>query len=105
MKKTPNDIQQLGDRISELKRREAEARKDKKESEAAYASKVGFRIATEMLSGVVVGAAIGYLLDNMMQTKPWLLMVFMFFGGAAGVLNVYRFAKGEDKKRRSKTRG
>jgi len=40
-----------------------------------------------------------------MQTKPWLLMVFMFFGGAAGVLNVYRFAKSEDKKRRSKTRG
>ncbi len=100
MKKAPDDIKQISERIRELKSKEAAARKEKEESEFAYASKVGFRIGTELLSGVLVGAAIGYLLDMLAGTKPWLLVLFMFFGGAAGVLNVYRFAKSEENKRK-----
>ena len=100
MKKAPDDIKQISERISKLKKKEAAVRKEKDESEFAYASKVGFRIGTELLSGVLVGAAIGYLLDVLAGTKPWLLILFMFFGGAAGVLNVYRFAKSEETKRK-----
>ena len=56
-------------------------------------------MGTELLSGVLVGAAIGYLADRYLGTRPWLLIVFLFFGGAAGFLNVYRFVKnnGKDK--------
>ncbi len=100
MKKTPEDIKLLDEKIRRLKSQEAEARKDSPESEFAYASKVGFRIGTEMMAGVLVGAAIGYLLDSWFDTRPWLLILFMFFGGGAGVLNVYRFAKGEEIKRK-----
>lgn len=100
MKKTPEDIKQLEAKIRELKSREAEVRKDKLESEFAYASKVGFRIGVELLSGVLVGAAVGYVLDRLAGTQPWLLILFMFFGGGAGVLNVYRFAKSEERKRK-----
>ncbi len=98
MKKTPEDIRLLELKIQELKSREAAARKDKEESEFAHASKVGFRIGVELLSGVLVGAAIGYVLDRALATQPWLLILFMFLGGAAGVLNVYRFAKSEENK-------
>mgnify|MGYP004528998541 FL=1 len=100
MKKTPEDIRLLEQKIQELKSREAAARKDKPESEFAYASKVGFRIGVELISGVLVGAAMGFVLDRLLETRPWLLILFMFFGGAAGVLNVYRFAKSEDRKRK-----
>ena len=100
MKKTPEDIKELEQKIAALKSREVAERKDKKESEFAHATKAGFRIGTELLSGVLVGAAIGYLLDGLLASKPWLLIVFMFFGGAAGVLNVYRFAKYEETKNR-----
>ena len=100
MKKTPEDIKELEQKIAALKSREVAVRKDKKESEFAHATKAGFRIGTELLSGVLVGAAIGYVLDGLLASRPWFLVVFMFFGGAAGVLNVYRFAKSEETKKK-----
>jgi ATP synthase protein I len=35
---------------------------------------------------------IGYLLDLMLSTKPWGLIVFLLLGFCAGVLNVLRSA-------------
>lgn len=99
MKKIPDDLKKLGERIQDLNKKEASARKDKPESDFAYASKAGFRVGTELLSGVLVGAAIGYFLDRALETKPLLLIVFLFAGGAAGILNVYRFAKSEESKK------
>jgi len=97
MTKTPDDIKDLEKRINGLKAKEAAFRKHKKETEFSYASKTGFRVGTELLSGVLVGSAIGYFLDTLFDTKPWLMVVFLFLGGAAGVLNVYRFVKNEEK--------
>lgn len=65
-----------------------------------HASKAGFRVGTELLSGVLVGAALGYFLDRLLGTQPWLLILFIFLGGGAGVLNVYRFVKSEENKRK-----
>ena len=50
----------------------------------------GMRMASELVGAVVVGAAIGYGLDWVLGTKPWLLLVFFVLGFAAGVLNVMR---------------
>lgn len=99
MKKMPDDLKRLSERIEKFKQKEADARKEQKESGFAYASKTGFRVGTELLSGVLVGAAAGYFLDIFFGTKPVLLIVFLFLGGAAGILNVYRFAKSEENKR------
>ncbi len=100
MSKMPNDIKELEQRINKLKAKEASLRAQKKESEFSYASKAGFRVGTELLSGVLVGAALGYFLDMLFGTKPWLMVLFLFFGGAAGVLNVYRFVKSEDARKK-----
>jgi ATP synthase protein I len=51
-----------------------------------------FRIGAELVSALVVGLGIGYLLDLWLGTRPWCLVVFFFIGAAAGVLNVYRAA-------------
>lgn len=96
MKKIPEDIKQLDKKIEELKHKEALIRHEKSNTEIGRASRIGFRIGAELLSAVIVGAAVGYLTDQVLGTKPWCLAVFLFFGGAAGVLNVYRLAKQED---------
>lgn len=101
MKKIPDDIQRLDERIKKLQEQENQARKNKPETDVAYASKVGFRVGTEMLSGVLVGGALGYFLDRLFEMRPLFLIIFLFLGGAAGVLNVYRFVKSEENKRRS----
>jgi ATP synthase protein I len=51
---------------------------------------IGFRAGVEMVSALVVGIAIGVLLDRWLGTWPWLFLLFFVFGSAAGVLNVYR---------------
>lgn len=96
MDKIPEDIKRIDDRIKKLKAKEAVARKDKPESQFVYATKTGFRVGTELVSGVLVGAAVGYFLDRIFDTRPLLLIIFLFFGGVAGFLNVYRFVKSED---------
>ena len=52
----------------------------------------GLRLGVEMLVATMVGALIGYGLDKLFETEPWLLVLFLLFGGAAGCLNVYRAA-------------
>lgn len=99
MKKIPDDIKRLEERINKIKQQEKEARKDKPESDFAYAAKTGFRVGTELVSGVVVGAAVGYVLDRIFDSRPLLLIIFLFLGGVAGFLNVYRFVKNEDDKK------
>ncbi|MGH6952806.1 MAG: AtpZ/AtpI family protein [Alphaproteobacteria bacterium] len=54
---------------------------------------MAFRIAVELVAGLAVGVAIGWVLDRWLGTGPWLLVLFFFLGAAAGVLNVYRSAK------------
>lgn len=42
---------------------------------------------------VVVGVGLGYLLDGWLGTEPFLLLVFMALGFAAGMRTVVRFAR------------
>lgn len=52
----------------------------------------GFRLSTELVAGVIVGALIGWLLDRALGISPWGLIVFLLLGFVAGVLNVMRAA-------------
>ena len=97
MEKTPEDIELLERKIAALRQKESHGGKKSGDSEFVRASRLGLRIGAELLSAVIVGAALGYLADGLLGTKPWLLTAFLFFGGAAGVVNVYRLAKQEDK--------
>tara|TARA_B110000305_G_scaffold173347_1_gene191575 strand:- start:124 stop:411 length:288 start_codon:yes stop_codon:yes gene_type:complete len=52
-----------------------------------------FKLGTELVSAVLVGTIIGFILDNWFDTKPWLMIFFFFLGSAAGILNVIKVAK------------
>ena len=52
----------------------------------------GFRLSTELVGGVLLGAALGWLLDRWLGISPWGLIVLVLLGFAAGVLNVMRAA-------------
>ena len=59
---------------------------------------VAFKMSTELVSAVVVGTIIGFILDNWFGTKPWLILTFFFVGVVAGILNVVRSAKNMQSK-------
>ena len=51
-----------------------------------------FKLGTELVAAVAVGTIIGFILDTLFDTKPWLIIIFFFLGAAAGMLNVVRAA-------------
>ena len=51
---------------------------------------IGVRVGVELVSALAVGLAIGWGLDWLLGTRPWLLALFVLLGGAAGVANVWR---------------
>jgi ATP synthase protein I len=52
----------------------------------------GFRLSTELVGGVLLGAALGWLLDRWLGSSPWGMIVLVLLGFAGGVLNVMRAA-------------
>jgi len=47
-------------------------------------------IGIALVAATAIGLLIGYGLDRLLGTRPWLTMVFTLFGIAAGVLNLFR---------------
>src|SRR5258707_7228776 len=84
-------LQRIGDRIATaIRPSESDSGPRSAADASAYAR--GFRMSTELVAGVVVGALIGWLLDRWLGISPWGLIVFLLLGFAAGVLNVMRAA-------------
>jgi ATP synthase protein I len=85
-------LQRLGDRLAHQKGpdRKVEAGSGSKSDPSAIAR--GFRLSTELVAGVLVGAFIGWALDKWLGISPWGMIVFLLLGFAAGVINVMRAA-------------
>jgi len=58
----------------------------------ASAMAMGLRLSSELVAGVLVGAALGWGFDRLLSTSPWGLIVFLLLGFTAGVINVMRSA-------------
>ena len=56
-----------------------------------------FKLSTELVSAVVVGTIIGFILDKTFGTKPWLILIFFFVGVIAGIMNVIKSANNMQK--------
>ena len=50
------------------------------------------RIGLELVIVVAVGAILGYGVDYWLGSAPWAMIIGLFLGGIAGMLNVYREA-------------
>lgn len=93
MKKNTNDIEDIEKRISVLKKQSNTENK----SDISQ-SVVGYNIAIELVSATIVGAAIGYTLDEIFDIDSLLLILFTIMGGIAGMLNIQRYLNSEKTK-------
>jgi ATP synthase protein I len=84
-------------RLAEIEERLRKAREKRDEVRQVEApnSKLGvaFRLVTELMAGVIVGGALGWGLDRILGTAPFLLIVMFMVGIAAGIFNVVRTAQ------------
>jgi ATP synthase protein I len=80
----PEDLRALGERIDALKRQEFPPPK----KTAPTSGEVAIRFATELVSAVIVGGALGWGLDWLFGTRPALTIAFFLVGAGAGIRNV-----------------
>src|ERR1700733_13241385 len=102
--KSSSEEAALSARLGSLDHRLSEIRDSRKigtgqsgnEQDAAQAKgsamAVGLRPSSELVAGVLVGAALGWGFDRLLSTSPWGLIVFLLLGFTAGVINVMRSA-------------
>lgn len=54
---------------------------------------IATRLVAELIAGILVGVLFGWYLDQWLDTKPWLMILLIVIGSAAGIMNVMRAAK------------
>lgn len=54
--------------------------------------RLGNRVLAELIGGLAGGALIGWVLDRLLGTSPWLLLALLFLGTAAAFRNIIRIS-------------
>ncbi len=76
-----------------------EPAEEKHHSEEHYSqAQLAWRMVIELVAGLGIGFGIGYGLDAVFGTQPFMMVLFIFFGLAAGVNTMMRSAKEVQRK-------
>lgn len=99
-----DDKSSSSERLTGLQKRLASAKssfeaRDRKAGSPSSAYGFGFRLVSDLVVGVLAGFFIGWGLDKLLGTSPWLLLIFTPIGMAAGILNVIRAAQSAEAER------
>jgi ATP synthase protein I len=85
-------LRRLGERLGDHPDRPSDSEPGQRSTADASAMARGFRLSTELVAGVLVGAGLGWLIDRWLGISPWAMISFLLLGFVAGVLNVMRAA-------------
>jgi len=96
---SPQDarLTSLDERLRQAERVEAKRERSRLESAMIVRSK-GMRAAQGLIGMPLGGAIIGWLLDRLLGTAPWIMLALMFIGFAGAVWDVTKtFGVSADK--------
>lgn len=92
-RKSPAD-QQLDERLASLDAHLEKTRKSNVKKTEPQTGNPGygnaFKMSSEFIAAILVGATIGYLIDALAGTTPWAMIIMLLLGFVAGVFNVLR---------------
>jgi ATP synthase protein I len=98
IRRMAEDEAALSERLRALSQKLDKAHDEAKRADAgdpsarvnAQGMSVALRVVSEFVSGVIVGAGLGWLIDRWLGTSPWGMIILLLLGFVAGVLNVLR---------------
>lgn len=74
------------------KAKEAEQIRSGKAQTPAKGMRQGNRVLTELIAGPAGGTLIGWFLDRLLDTTPWLLLICLFLGIGSAFRNIIRIS-------------
>jgi ATP synthase protein I len=85
-------LQDLGNRIAKVRREAGLDERDDGKGEPLPAGelRLAWRISIEIVVALVLSTGLGWVLDQWFGTTPWLMVVFLFLGAAAGINNAVK---------------
>jgi ATP synthase protein I len=88
-----NPFHALGRRLA-VARKHQNVEKGSSGLKSSDASAMGqaFRMSAEFVSGVIAGGIIGWMIDKVMDSAPWGIIIFLILGFCAGMMNLMRSA-------------
>lgn len=87
-------LARLAERFDKARPRDTPVRKTSGNPGMQQGLALGLRIGIELVTAVVVAGGLGWALDRWLGTRPWLMLVMLLLGIAAGMVNVYRAVTG-----------
>ncbi len=90
--KLPPDarLESLDRRLDKMHRAEA-AKKVQAQGDPNY--RIGQLVLSHLVGAPFGGFVVGFVLDKILGTKPWLMLVMLFLGFGVGFMNVVRISK------------
>ena len=84
-------LDSLDDRIRQAQADEAtRTGRVQKGADANY--RLGNQVLSYLIGGPLGGALVGWVLDRVFDTSPWLLLIMLFLGMAAGFWNIIKIS-------------
>ncbi len=77
---------------AEQKAEDAAAAAGPSKTSATAGMTLAFRLGSEFVGGVLVGAGLGWGIDQLVGTTPWAMIVLLLLGFGAGIVNMMRAA-------------
>lgn len=98
--KLPPDarLESLDERLDRLQQAEAK-RTARSEPDPTY--RAGQLVLSQLIGGPLGGGIVGWLLDRLLGTAPWLMLGLLFLGFAGGMFSVIRISgkqAGDDRR-------
>lgn len=85
----PKRLSALEEKLNKVKKASTPEPKEEHHLSQAQA---GWRMVTELVAGLLLGFGIGFGLDYWFGTAPWLMILFIMLGFAAGIRVMMRTA-------------
>ena len=87
-----NDLKNLSDRLEKFKNKK-DSDKDNIEKKSSINYSIAVNISIELITGIALGVFFGLIIDNYLQTKPLMLIIFFIIGTLVGFYNMYKTLK------------
>ncbi len=89
-------LESLDERLKQAQADEAE-RTGRNRKGVDASEQVGNLVLSYLIGGMLGGAAIGWALDQLFETSPWLLLILLFLGTAGGFWNIIKLSNQRPK--------